>query len=336
MVLKNPGAVRNHPLEPATVPDPTPGAGEILIRVRACGVCHTDLHIVEGELPPVKTPLIPGHQVVGAVQACGPRSGKFKVGDPVGVPWLNRTCGACEACRRGDENLCEEARFTGYHVDGGYAPYMTAPEAFAYKIPDQYPHVQAAPLLCAGVIGYRALRICGLLPGERLGLFGFGASAHIVIQIARHRGCPVYVFSRSASHRALARRLGAVWTGTSQQSAPEPLDRAVLFAPAGRLIPDALRNLRKGGSLAIAAIYLDKIPEMDYGAYLYGERSIRSVTASTRRDAEELLALAAQIPIKTDVKTFALGQANEALNLLKAGRITGAAVLDLGQTNKYF
>jgi propanol-preferring alcohol dehydrogenase len=228
-----------------------------------------------------------------------------------------------------NENLCSEARFTGYHVDGGYAEYLVVPEAFACTIPQAYTDLEAAPLLCAGIIGYRAMRISGLKPGEKLGIFGFGASAHIVIQIARYWDCQVYVFSRSEAHRELAQHLGAAWTGTAEQNPPTLLDRAILFAPAGRLVLDALRNLRKGGTLAIAAIYLDKIPEMDYTAHLYGERTIKSVTASTRRDAEELLGLAPQIPIHTEVQVFPLQEANQALKLLKAGKIRGAGVLEI-------
>lgn len=329
MILKKPGPVEANPLEPAILPLPSPKAGQILVQIQACGVCHTDLHTVEGEIPLVKTPIIPGHQVIGLVDGQGPGAGRFKRGDRVGVPWLNRTCGQCQACLSENENLCSEARFTGYHVDGGYAEYLVVPEAFACTIPQAYTDLEAAPLLCAGIIGYRAMRISGLKPGEKLGIFGFGASAHIVIQIARYWDCQVYVFTRSEAHRGLAEQLGAAWTGTAEQNPPTLLDRAILFAPAGRLVLDALRNLRNGGTLAIAAIYLDKIPEMDYTAHLYGERTIKSVTASTRRDAEELLGLAPQIPIHTEVQVFPLQEANQALKLLKAGKIRGAGVLEI-------
>ncbi len=329
MILKTPQPVETNPLVLSSFPAPSPGSGEILVRVRACGVCHTDLHTVEGEIPLTKTPIIPGHQVVGNVEKLGKESGRFERGDRVGIPWLYRACGRCTDCLTGHENLCGEAQFTGYHVDGGYAEYIVVPEPFAYTIPAEYDDYQAAPLLCAGIVGYRAIRISGLKPGERLGLFGFGASAHIVIQIAKHWGCPVYVFSRSDAHRKLAEQLGATWTGTADQSPPHLLDRAILFAPAGRLVLEALRHLRKGGTLAIAAIYLDKIPEMDYTAHLYGERTIRSVTASTRKDAEELLSLASQIHIRTQIQIFTLQEANRALQLLKAGKINGAGVLKI-------
>jgi propanol-preferring alcohol dehydrogenase len=329
MVLKAPQPVEANPLSLSSLAVPSPRNGEILVRVRACGICHTDLHTVEGEIPLVKSPLIPGHQVVGIVEQLGRGATRFKMGDRVGIPWLYRTCGTCTDCLTGHENLCGEAQFTGYHVDGGYAEYIIAPESSAYTIPSWYDDGQAAPLLCAGIIGYRAIRISGLRPGEKLGLYGFGASAHIAIQIAKHWGCHVYVFSRSDAHRELAEQLGAAWTGTAGQNSPVCLDRAILFAPAGRLVLDALKSLRKGGTLAIAAIYLDKIPEMDYTAHLYGERTIRSVTASTRRDAEELLSLAPQIPIRTQIEVFTLQDANRALQLLKAGKINGAGVLEI-------
>jgi propanol-preferring alcohol dehydrogenase len=329
MLLKTPQPVEAHPLVLSSCPAPSPGSGEILVRVRTCGVCHTDLHTVEGEIPLTKMPIIPGHQVVGSIEKLGQGAQRFERGNRVGIPWLYRSCGECTDCLAGYENLCGEAQFTGYHVDGGYAEYIVVPEPFAYTIPVEYDDYQAAPLLCAGIIGYRAIRISGLKPEERLGLFGFGASAHIVIQIAKHWGCHVYVFSRSGAHRKLAEQLGATWTGTAEQNPPFLLDRAILFAPAGRLVLDALRNLRKGGTLAIAAIYLDKIPEMEYTAHLYGEKTIRSVTASTRKDAEELLNLAPQIPIRTQVEVFPLQEANQALQLLKEGKINGAGVLDV-------
>jgi propanol-preferring alcohol dehydrogenase len=267
--------------------------------------------------------------VIGVVETLGPETERFKPGDRIGIPWLYRTCGKCQACRSGSENLCQEAQFTGYHVDGGYAEYLVAPEPFVYKIPEAYRDAEAAPLLCAGIIGYRAVRMSGLMPGETVGFFGFGASAHIVIQIARHWNCKVYVFSRTEAHRKLAETLGAVWTGTAEQNPPTFLDRAILFAPAGRLVLDALRNLRKGGTLAIAAIYLDKIPEMDYQTHLFGERILKSVTASTRKDAEEFLELAPRIPIRTQTHLFSLQEANQALQVLKAGKITGAGVLQI-------
>ncbi|MBI1893019.1 MAG: zinc-dependent alcohol dehydrogenase family protein [Candidatus Rokubacteria bacterium] len=329
MRFQAPGPVEGAPLGLVDLPRPDPGQGEIRLRATVCGVCHTDLHTVEGELSLPRLPLVPGHQVVGLVEARGPGAMRFREGDRVGVPWLYQTCGACAFCRRGEENLCDRARFTGYHVDGGYAEALVVHEAFAYRLPEQLPDPLAAPLLCAGIIGYRALRLSEVKPGERLGLFGFGASAHIALQIARHWKCEVLVFTRSPAHQALARKLGAVWVGSASDAPPEPIDRAILFAPAGRLVHNALRVLRKGGTLAIAAIYLDPIPELDYGALLYGERTVRSVTASTRRDGEELLALAPEIPIRTEVESFPLEAANEALLRLKRSEIRGAGVLRL-------
>lgn len=326
MLLRAPGPVERDPLEAVDLPAPVPGSGEVRLKISACGLCHTDLHEVEGELPPPKLPVIPGHQIVGVVDARGDGARRFTLGERVGVPWLYSTCGACVACRRGDENLCDGARFTGYHVDGGYATHAVVPEAFAYRLPRGLTDVQAAPLLCAGIIGYRALCLADVKPGERLGLFGFGASAHIAIQVARFWGCEVWVFTRSAEHRGLAKALGASWVGGADDEPPGLLDRAISFAPAGSVIPLALAKLRKGGTLALAGIHLDKIPEMPY-PLLYGERTLRSVTASTRRDAEALLALAARIPIKTEVEEFPLEKANAALQRLKASRISGAGVL---------
>ena len=329
MRLQAPGPVEGAPLGLVDLPRPDPGHGEIRLRVTVCGLCHTDLHTVEGELSLPRLPLVPGHQVVGLVEARGPGAMRFREGDRVGVPWLYQTCGACAFCRRGEENLCDRARFTGYHVDGGYAEALVVHEAFVYRLPEQLADPLAAPLLCAGIIGYRALRLSEVKPGERLGLFGFGASAHIALQVARHWKCEVLVFTRGPAHQALALELGAVWVGSASDAPPEPIDRAILFAPAGRLVHNALRALRKGGTLAIAAIYLDPIPELDYGALLYGERTVRSVTASTRRDGKELLALASEIPIRTEVESFPLEAANEALLRLKRSEIRGAGVLEV-------
>lgn len=326
MLLRAPRPVETAPLEAVDLPIPEPGPGEIRLRVRACGLCHTDLHTLEGELPLPRLPVIPGHQIVGVVEALGHEATRFSPGERVGVPWLHETCGKCEACVRGDENLCDSARFTGYHVDGGYAQFATVPQRFAHPLPDRFGDAEAAPLLCAGIIGYRALRLSGLRPGERLGLFGFGAAAHLAIQVARHWGCEIWVFTRSAEHRDLAKQLGAAWVGSAEDEPPGLLDRAISFAPAGSLIPVALEKLRKGGTLALAGIHLNRIPEMSY-SLLYGERALRSVTASTRRDAEELLALAAEIPLRTEVERFPLAEANEALRLLKSSRIRGAGVL---------
>ena len=328
MLLRAPGPVERDPLEAVELPAPVPGPGEVRLTISACGLCHTDLHEVEGELPPPKLPVIPGHQIVGVVEARGEGARRFAVGERVGVPWLHSTCGGCTACRRGDENLCDGARFTGYHVDGGYATHAVVSEAFAYRLPRGLTDAQAAPLLCAGIIGYRALRLADVKPGERLGLFGFGASAHITIQVARFWGCEVWVFTRTPEHRGLAKALGASWVGGADDKPPGLLDRAISFAPAGGVIPLALAKLRKGGTLALAGIHLDRIPEMPY-SLLYGERTLRSVTASTRRDAEALLALAERIPIRTEVEVFPLEEANAALQRLKASRISGAAVLKL-------
>jgi len=309
---------------------PEAAAGEsterILLKVRACGVCHTDLHIVQGDLPLHKRPLIPGHQVVGTV-AAGPRpESGLKVGDRVGVPWLFSTCGVCAFCRRGEENLCDNAQFTGWDVDGGYAGYLLARPEFVVAIPDVFDDVAAAPLLCAGIVGYRSLRLAGVQPGERVGLVGFGASAHLAIQVARHWGCEVAVMTRSAGHQRLAEELGAAWTGTADQAPPWPLDRAVIFAPVGALVPTVLGRLRKGGTLAINAIHMSPIPEMDYNL-LYGERTLRSVANATRRDATEFMRLAAEAHISVETEVLPLEQGNAALLKLKHSEIRGAAVL---------
>lgn len=330
MLLRAPGLVEGDPMEAAELPVPAPGPGEVRLRITACGLCHTDLHEVEGELPLPKLPIVPGHQIVGVVEARGDGARRLALGERVGVPWLYSTCSACGACRRGDENLCEHARFTGYHVDGGYATHAVVPQAFAHRLPGGLTDVQAAPLLCAGIIGYRALCLADVKPGERLGLFGFGASAHIAIQVARFWGCEIWVFTRAPEHRSLAKALGASWVGGAEDEPPGLLDRAISFAPAGSLIPVALARLRKGGTLALAGIHLDRIPEMPY-ALLYGERTLRSVTASTRRDADDLLALAERIPIRTEVEVFPLEEANAALRLLKWSRISGAGVLQIGR-----
>jgi propanol-preferring alcohol dehydrogenase len=325
-VLEEPGAAERGPLGEAERPVPEPGAGDVLIRVRACGVCHTDLHIVEGEIPLPRLPLVPGHQVVGVVERVGVDVRRVRPGERVGIGWLHRACGRCDYCGRGLENLCDRAEFTGYHVDGGYAEYLRAPADFVYPIPSGLADAAAAPLMCAGIIGYRALRLSGAEPGERMALFGFGASAHITLQLAARRGCEVYVFTRSEEHRRLALSLGAAWVGQAGDAAPALADRAILFAPAGRLVPEALRALRKAGTLAIAVIHLDRVPEMDY-ELLFDERVIRTVTASTRRDGAELLSEAARIGVRVETETFPLSEASRALGRLKAGTIRGAGVL---------
>ncbi|MEE9225249.1 MAG: zinc-dependent alcohol dehydrogenase family protein [Bacteroidota bacterium] len=323
------GPIENEPLCYREVEDPVPRDGEILIKIKACGICHTDLHIVEGELPPQKSPVIPGHQIVGEVAKTGPEASRFQTGDRVGVPWLHWTCGKCGYCTRGLENLCENARFTGYHVDGGFAQYAVAPESFVYAIPEKFSDVEAAPLLCAGIIGFRALRLCEIRPGDRLGLFGFGASAHLAIQVARHWGCEVYVFTRSDEHRKLAQELGAAWTGRAEDRAPHPVDSAVMFAPAGHLVHHALQALRKGGTLALAGIYMTPVPELEY-KLLYDERTMRSVANSTRQDAIDFLKVAAEIPVCTEVETFPLKEANRVLRLLKQSKIRAAGVFEIG------
>jgi propanol-preferring alcohol dehydrogenase len=328
MVLRRPRPVEEKPLSLEEVKDPQPGSGEVRLRVRVCGVCHTDLHTVEGDLRLSKLPLIPGHQIVGEVEKLGEGVSRFGLGDRVGVPWLYSACGKCDFCRRGLENLCSFGRFTGLHVDGGYAQYAIVLEDFAYPIPEEFPDVQAAPLLCGGVIGYRALRLSEVQPGERLGLYGFGASAHVTIQVALHWGCEVYVFTRSEEHRRHALELGARWVGEAHDEPPEKIDSAIVFAPAGWIVPEALRVLRPGGTVALAGIHMTPLPEMNY-ELIYGERTLRSVAHMARRDAEELLKLAAEIPIRTEVESFPLSEANQVLLRLKESKIRGAAVLQI-------
>ena len=327
MVLTKTGDVGSGPLDFSELPAPEPGVDEVRVRVHVCGVCRTDLHIIEGELPEAKRPVIPGHEVVGYVDRVGRDVRTIKEGDRVGIAWLQRVCGRCEFCTSGRENLCSSARFTGYHVDGGYAEYAVAPESFAYPVPAAFSDEEVAPLLCAGIIGYRALRLSGVKPGQRLGLYGFGASAHITIQVARHWGCSVFVCSLREEHRALARELGAVWVGGAAEAPPEKLHGAILFAPAGELVPPALRALEKGGALAVAGIYLSPIPALDYDRELFGERVLRTVTANTKQDGLDLLREAASIPIRPHTQQFALSDANRALQALKAGTIRGAGVL---------
>ncbi len=303
-----------------------PGAGQVAIRVRACGVCRTDLHIVDGELDRPKLPLIPGHEIVGRVEALGAGVTGLKPGDRVGVPWLGWTCGTCAYCRAGRENLCAEARFTGYQIDGGYAELAIADARYCFKLPAGYDDVAAAPLLCAGLIGYRALRLAG--PAERLGLYGFGAAAHIAVQVARHLGQKVYAFTKPGDKAGqdFARGLGAFWAGGSDRPAPEPLDAALIFAPVGALVPAALAATAKGGTVVCAGIHMSDIPSFPY-RLLWQERVVRSVANLTRRDGEEFLALAPQVPVRTTTVPFPLAEANEALRQLREGEIEGAAVL---------
>ena len=303
-----------------------PGPGEVLIRVSACGVCRTDLHIVDGELPALAHPIVPGHEIVGTVAETGPGAVGFRLGDRVGIPWLGSTCGICHYCASGRENLCNDARFTGYQIDGGYGDYAVADARYCFALPDGYHDAEAAPLLCAGLIGYRALVMAG--DARRLGIYGFGAAAHIVAQVARFQGRSIYAFTRpgDSAAREFALELGAIWAGDSTAEPPEPLDAAILFAPVGALVPTALRAVSKGGSVVCAGIHMSDIPSFPY-EWLWGERRIVSVANLTRRDGMEFLALAPKIPIRTAVETFPLEQANEALARLRQGRINGAAVL---------
>ncbi len=327
-VLRSPAPVDESPLVESDLPLPEPGEDEVRVRVRACGICRTDLHVVEGELAPRRSPVIPGHQIVGTVEARGDRARRFELGARVGIAWLHRTCGDCEYCRSGRENLCDDPLFTGWSADGGYAEAVIAPEAFAYPIPDGFGDLEAAPLLCAGIIGFRSLRLSGISKGDRLGLVGFGAAAHVAIQVARHWGAQVYAVTREPRHRELARSLGAVWTGGATDEPPERLDASILFAPAGELVAPALRALKKGGVLVLGGIHMSPIPPLDY-ALLYGERVVRSVANNTRQDGEYFLRVAAEIPIRTEIQVFALGQANQALQALKHDRVRGAAVLKI-------
>jgi len=308
------------------LPRPQPAAHQVLIKVSACGVCRTDLHVVDGELPDAKLPLIPGHEIVGRIIEKGAAVERFAHGDRVGVPWLGQVCGVCAHCRAGRENLCDHARFTGYHIDGGYAEYTVADQRYCFAIPDAYDDLAAAPLLCAGLIGYRALVMAG--DAQRLGIYGFGAAAHIVAQVARYQGRAIYAYSRPGDRESqrFALGLGAVWAGDSTATAPEALDAAIIFAPVGSLVPQALRAVRKGGAVICAGIHMSEIPAFPY-EILWGERSVKSVANLTRRDGEELLALAPQVPVQTAIVPFALDQANAALAALRAGQFNGAAVL---------
>lgn len=326
MRFHNAGNISGNPLRHERVPIPEPGPAQIRIKVDMCGVCHTDLHTVEGELTLPELPITPGHQVVGKVQSIGPGVTAHHIGDRVGVAWLNWTCGVCAYCTSGMENLCEKARFTGLQAAGGYAEYIVVDERFAFALPKIFSDAEAAPLLCAGIIGYRSLRLSGIQPGGRLGLYGFGASAHLAIQVARHWQCEVYVFTRSAEHQQHARELGAVWTGLAQDRPPALLDAGVTFAPVGWIIPLALSHLRPGGTLAINAIHMSPIPELAYDL-IYGERVLRSVANFTRQDAQEFLQIASEIPIRSSVETFPMQEANAVLQRLKKSEIRGAAVL---------
>ena len=327
-LLRSAARIESNPLEFTDVPDLQPRRDEVLVRVKACGICRTDLHVIEGELPPRKLPVIPGHQVVGVIERAGEGARRFQPGARVGIPWLHRTCGVCEYCRAGKENLCDSPEFTGYVVDGGYAEYALAPEAFVYPIPGNFPDQQAAPLLCAGIIGFRSLRLSGIQRGGRLGIYGFGAAAHVVIQIARHWNIDVYACTRDERHQRLAIEMGAAWAGGTFAEPPVKLDSAIIFAPAGEIIPAALKALKKGGTLALGGIHMSPTPPLEY-SLLYDEHVMRSVANNTRQDGEDFLRLAAEIPIRTQIELFPLPDANRALNRLKNDAIRGAAVLQM-------
>ena len=329
MVLAEQGPIEQSPLRWTERADPEPGEAEVRVRVRCCAICRTDLHVIEGDLPAHRLPIIPGHQIVGVVDRVGPGCTRLEVGERVGIAWLRGTCGRCGWCQQERENLCPETRFTGYHEHGGFADYAVVPEAFAYLIPEGFTDVHAAPLLCAGIIGYRALRQAAPPAGARLALYGFGSSAHVVMQLALHRGYEVYVVTRGEAHRELARQMGAAWVGASADQMPVRADSAIIFAPAGELVPPALAALDRGGTLALAGIYMSDIPRLDYQQHLFYERQVRSVTCNTRADGRSLLAEAAEVPIRPHVTTYPLSQANEALQDLKADRLSGTGVLSV-------
>lgn len=332
MVLAHPDSIARHPLALRDLPEPQPKSDEVLIEVSACGICRTDLHVVEGELPPKLQNVVPGHQVVGRVVRAGAEAKRYVTGTRVGVPWLHRTCGVCEFCTRGRENLCPNASFTGWTVNGGYAEFIVAPEKFVYPIPEQFSDLAAAPLLCAGIIGFRSLRLAELQSTDTLGIYGFGAAGHVCIQVARHLGYRVLVCTREEKHRKLAAELGAEWVGGAYDDPPMLLNAAIIFAPAGELVPAALKNLKRGGTLVLGGIHMSDIPSFSYDL-LYWERRIRSVANNTRQDGIDFLRIAAEIPIHTQVQTFDLEQANEALEALKNDGIRGAGVLTVRKRN---
>ncbi|HEX6239063.1 MAG TPA: zinc-dependent alcohol dehydrogenase family protein [Acidimicrobiales bacterium] len=329
--VEAPGPIDGRPLRLVERPVPAPGPGEVRVQVHVCGVCRTDLHLAEGDLPPRRPGVVPGHEVVGTVTARGPGAERFAPGDRVGIAWLRSTCGRCRFCLRGDENLCLEPRFTGWDADGGYAEHAIVDERYAYPLPPDFTDDQAAPLLCAGIIGYRALRRAALPPGGRLGIYGFGGSAHLAAQAALFEGATVHVLTRSAEAQRLALDLGAASAGGAYDAPPEPLDAAILFAPVGDLVPVALAALDRGGTLAIAGIHLSDVPPLNYQRHLFQERQVRSVTANTRRDGEEFLSIAARIPIRPHTVAYPLDRADEALADLAHDRVTGAAVLRMAR-----
>jgi propanol-preferring alcohol dehydrogenase len=327
MVLRAPALIETAPLILDELPTPEPAPGEVRVRVKCCAICRTDLHVIEGELPRARMPVIPGHQVIGEVDRLGPDCTRFAPGQRVGIAWLRHTCGVCSFCTSGRENLCESSRFTGYHADGGYAEFAVVPEDFAYEIPEPFDDLQATPLLCAGIIGYRALNRSQLPRGGTLILFGFGSSAHVVIQIALHRGCRVLVVTRGDRHRQLALKMGAEWAGETIDGIPDHADSAIIFAPAGELVPAALSVVKKGGTLALAGIHMSQVPALDYEKHLFYEKNVHSVTANTRDDGRSLLAEAADIPIRPHTTSYPLAEANRALQDLKADRLSGTGVL---------
>jgi propanol-preferring alcohol dehydrogenase len=328
MVLERTSLLERKPLKMVDLPIPSPDSGQILVKISVCGVCHTDIDEIEGRVNPPKFPVVLGHQIIGRVKSLGSQVTRFKEGDRVGIAWIWSSCGRCILCREGRENLCDRFQGTGCHVNGGYAEFMIVSEDFAYPIPERFSDSQAAPLLCAGAIGYRDLRLSGIKPGQTLGLYGFGASAHIVIQVAKYLGCEVFVFTRSEAHRNLAKKLGALWTGSAKDDPPKKLNCAIDFTPVGETVPEALRALEKGGRLVIAVIRKrTPIPELDYTKYLWDEKEIKSVANITRKDAQDFLSLAAEIPIIPELQEFAFSQANDALIMLKNGKIQGAGVL---------
>lgn len=322
-----PGPLAGHPMALNEKPVPEPGAGEVLVQVLTCGVCRTDLHVVEGDLPVRRPRVTPGHEIVGRVVALGPGAQRFALGDRVGIPWLRSTCGSCRWCRAGRENLCRRSQYTGWDADGGYAEYTTVPEAFAYAIPDAFDDATAAPLLCAGIIGYRALRRAQVPPGGTLGLYGFGGSAHLTAQIALAQGVEVHVLTRGEEARRFARQLGATSAGDARDQPPVPLDSAILFAPAGDIVPHALAALTPGGTLALAGIHLSEVPPLTYDSHLFHEKTLTSVESNTRRDGEEFLTLAARLGIHPEIHEYDVERADEALAYLAAGDIRGAGVL---------
>lgn len=326
-IVERPGPMATRPLRAVDRPEPEPGPGEVRLRVAACGVCRTDLHLAEGDLPPHRNGTVPGHEIVGYVDECGPGTRRFSVGDRIGVAWLRSTCGSCRFCRRGQENLCPYGQFTGWDADGGFAEYAVVPEAFAYRLPDRFSDIEAAPLLCAGIVGYRALRRAEVPPGGRLGIYGFGASAHIAAQIAIAEGARVHVMTRAADARELAMSLGAASAVGAFDSPAEPLDAAVLFAPVGDLVPIALSALDAGGTLSIAGIHLTDIPTLRYTEHLFRERTVHSVTANTRADGEEFLTLADRLGVTVATTPFPAGEADRALDTLVADKMHGAGVL---------